>query len=110
MNDNETYSDFLKAAKEAFARIAEDLKKAKEAFAATQEAFEEMAKMAEEYKYIVERDPLPQPQKYIFMKCFVIDRRKQINRIKKKKGTVFRIPLMNVLTINERGLNNGKVA
>lgn len=84
MNDNETYSDFFKAVKE-------ELQKAKEGLAAVVEYVDEQfSELLEDLKCIdIDREPLPQPQKYIFMKCFVIDRRKQINRIKKKKGTVY---------------------
>lgn len=91
MNDNETYSDFIKAAKETFAEIAEDFEKVKEALRASVEYIDEQfSKLLEDLKCIdIDRDPLPQPQKYIVMKCFVIDRRKEINRIKKKKGTVY---------------------
>lgn len=91
MTDNEIYSDFIKAAKAAFAEIAEDFEKAKEAFCASVEYIDEQFKeLLEDLKEIdFDREPLPQPQKYILMKCFVIDRRKGINRIKKKKGTVY---------------------
>ncbi len=89
MDCNEFSSDLLKAAKEAIAKLNEDFKKATEALCElAQDVAEAFKNMLEEIKYIY-RDPLPQPQKSICMKNFVLDRRKTINRIKKKKGTVY---------------------
>lgn len=77
-------------AQEALEKIIAALKAAQEALETVAENIAERYKeFIEEYKYIYDREPLPQPQKYILMKCFVIDRRKEINRIKKKKGTVY---------------------
>lgn len=94
MNENETYCDDIKAAaEEAFLRFKEAFEKAQEAFCEIVEDVSDSFKKAfEELKNIdLDREPLPRPQKYICKKNFVLDRRKTINRIKKKKGTVYRI-------------------
>lgn len=90
MNDNETYSDFITAVKEAYAKLAEELEKVQEALCDTAENIaEEFKKLFEEEKYIYDREPLPTPPKDIQIKIFTLDRRTAINKIKKKKGTVY---------------------
>lgn len=83
------FKEFAKAiqqVKENFTELAEKLK---ETFCAYTDNLSELKKLAESEFYTFAREPKPQPQKSICMKNFVLDRRKTINRIKKKKGTVF---------------------
>ena len=81
----------IQKVKENFTALAEQLK---QTFCDYADNVCELKKLAESEFCAFRRDPLPQPQKYICMKDFVIDRRKAINRIKKKKGTVFPVSFL----------------
>lgn len=82
----ENFSAAIKQTKDSLCTLAEQVANT---FRDYYDNYSELAKLAEFENYAFYRKPFPKPPKDIHIKSFILDRRTAINKIKKKKGTVY---------------------